>query len=243
MGTQWPWGHSGRTKERGRQGPECGGCQLRTRKGQQAQGCGQLREAGEHPIISVLQRVGVTQILTLAEQDPFWPWGAFVRVTVLRQNRKSLLRETPSALWGTLGTSRSPAPLLSMSWLYLDEENPGRVQTEGSPRILAQTCNSASLPGLPLVLCPAVCLGWPVGTIVACSLLSMAPVLPTSPVLPHISNAPGISSAPQGGLRKLRTCISSLDPLSAGPPTRLGQAPLPRHRVLCPLTWQARNGK
>lgn len=31
--------------------PGCGGCQLWTRKGQQAQECGQLGEAGEHPML------------------------------------------------------------------------------------------------------------------------------------------------------------------------------------------------
>lgn len=71
-----------------------------------------------------LQSVGMTQILTLAEQKPSWPWGAFARVAVLRQIGGSLLRRTYRQYSpGTLSTSRPLACLLSMSRLYLDKES------------------------------------------------------------------------------------------------------------------------
>lgn len=77
--------------------PECGGWQLWTRKGQQAQGCGQLR-------------VGVTQILTLAEQGPSWSRGSFFRVAVLRQDGRSLLRGTWPALSGNTQYFQASGP-------------------------------------------------------------------------------------------------------------------------------------
>lgn len=112
-----------------------------------------------------LQHVGVTQILTLAKQVPFWPWGTFVPVAVLRQSRRWLLRGTHCQhSWGTLSTldlwpACCPCPVCT--WMRTAAAA-GRVQTDRSPHILSQTCNSGQSHGLSLVLCPAVCLGWSV---------------------------------------------------------------------------------
>lgn len=150
--------------------PECGERQLWTRKGQQAQGCGQLR-------------VGVTQILTLDGQDPSWPWGAFVRVAVLRQNGRSLLRgKHLQHSHGTLSTSRPLARLPSMSWM---RKVAGRVQTDESPHILCQTCNSGQSRWTLFSSVLLFAWGSLWGPQQLRSLLSTALMLPTSLVLPR----------------------------------------------------------
>lgn len=186
----------------------------------------------------------MTQNLTLAKQVPFWPWGTFVPVAVLRQSRRWLLRGThcqhSRGTLSTLGLWPACRPCPVCTWMRTAAAA-GRVQTDRSPHILSQACNSGQSHGLSLVLCPAVCLGWSVGTTAACSLLSTTLVLPTFQMLPTSQVLPTSLVLPQVSLKKPRTWFPAPPQLHSlqghwvkPSPSTKAQGPFPLHA--CPLT-------